>query len=313
MGALLVVAVVAIAILVPSREGRRLAGTPSLIPLPADPVVGDCLLEPTADFFADIRQAPAELPTSSSVNRNVARPGPAPVFGRCTGSVAGEVVAIISAVGDSAARRLQIASSGLDCRAAALDYAGLVQNEGNYSIPGATAVDPVLWRLSVDLRGTWVLPGELLQAAGRSWAACVVAPTSPDRYSGTIAGAYRDGRLPDAFGTCWDLPESSARIQTLPCNEPHQAELISSGRVPDRAATTAVAIQQSCEELAAGVIRRTDPTAGGGITVRVSPETLDSQTRRAANLDVVCFVIPTEHSLAGTVVGIGDRPIPYAG
>ena len=189
------------------------------------------------------------------------------------------MVAIINAVGDSAARRVQIANSGLDCRAAALDYAGLVRNEGNYSIPGATAVDPVLWRLSVDLLGTWVLPGELLQAAGRTWAACVVAPTTADRV----------------------------------CNESHQAELISSGSVPDRAATTPAAIQQSCEELAAGVMRRTDPTAGGGINVRISPETSDIQTLRAGNLDVVCFVIPTEHSLAGTVVGIGDRPIPYAG
>ena len=63
MGALLVVAVVAIAILVPSREGRRLAGTPSLIPLPADPVVGDCLLEPTGERREPGRSGgrPAEL------------------------------------------------------------------------------------------------------------------------------------------------------------------------------------------------------------------------------------------------------------
>ena len=44
IGALLVVAVVAVAIVVPARDGLRIAGRGTTIDLPADPQVGDCLL-----------------------------------------------------------------------------------------------------------------------------------------------------------------------------------------------------------------------------------------------------------------------------
>jgi len=313
MGALLVVAVVAVAIVVPARDGLRLAGTASMVAFPPDPVVGDCLIEPAADFWDDARQPLGSISQSQTAASGTRNPF-APVFGGChDGPVVGEVVAILSAVGDQQAIQRQIAGSGLDCRSAALGYAGLIPLDDRYSVEGALTVDPVRWRFSIDLRGVWVLPSRVLQAAGRSWAACVAAPGAAESYRGSVAGAYRLGQLPDAFGTCWDRPESSPGIQSVACDEPHQAELISTGTVPVRADTTSADIRRSCEALAGRVMRRADPTADGGITVRLSPETSDAQVRRAPTLDVVCFITPSEHSLAGTVVGLGASPIPYAG
>lgn len=310
------VAVVAAAIVVPARDGLRVVGTPSMSALPADPMIGDCLLEPTADFWADARRAlSADSPQEPaaahpSEHKNVL----APVFGTCDQrQVAGEVVAIISAAGDPQTREREIAGSGLDCRASALEYAGLVRLPDRYSVVGEPSDNPVTWQLSIDLRGSWVLPSPLLQAAGRTWAACVVAPTTAQPYVGSIAGAFRDGQLPAPFGTCWDRPESSAGNRSLACDQPHKAELISTGTVPIRSETTSAEIRRSCEELAGLVMRRADPTAAGGITVHISPDLADSVVRRAPNLDVVCFVSPTEHSIAGSVIGIGDRPVPYAG
>ncbi len=313
IGALLVVAAVVVATVVPLRDGLRVAGSAAIIELPADPVVGDCLLEPTAEFW-DGARVPRRQATGATAIEPATKNPLAPTFGPCGGgAVAGEVVAIISATGDASSRTARAERSGLDCRASSLEFAGLTRVDSRYSVPGQLGAAPVSWRFSINLRTSWMLPSAVLRAAGRTWVACVVSPVTPSRYFGSIAGAYRDGDLPAPYGTCWDRPETGAGIQIVSCDRPHKAQLIAAGTIPSRDGVTTATIRQSCNGLTASVMRRGDPTAGGGLTIKVSPEIPDRQEWRNGSLDVVCFVTPTAQSLTASVVGLADRPIPYTG
>jgi len=314
MGALLVVVVLTVAIVIPARSGLRVAGSGVIGVLPADPVVGDCLLQPPYEFWEQASSRPGSESTSQRARKNPL----APIFGPCDGGeVAGEVVAIISASGDVVTRRARAAASGLDCRSTALQYAGLFPLGERFVLADRMAVDPVSWQLSISLRGNWMLPSVVMQAAGRSWAACVATPGVSGFYRGRVANSYRGGRLPDLYGTCWDRSTPSAGMDAVDCGESHAAELISVGDVPDRAATTSAAINADCLRLAADVMGRADPTAGGGLQVKVAPDLPDapaapsSPVAEPRGLNVVCFVTAGERSLTGSLVGIGENPIPY--
>ena len=317
-GALLVVAVLVAAIVTPARSGLRMAGTAALIQLPGDPRVGDCLLGPAAEMRAwPVQDGRAGSPPASSSPRwslpKVPQDPFAPAFAPCDGTaVAGEVVAIVSAAVDPQTRRARAQPSGLDCRSAGLKYAGLVPEAGGFAPPDQPRDDPVSWRFSINLRSDWVLPSTMLQAAGRTWAACVVAPPDGGLYRGRIADAYSSGRLPDEFGTCWDVQVVSAAIRPVDCGESHMAELISAGWVPVRAATSMADIKSSCVRLAADVLDRGDPTAAGALDIKTSPASID-RLDEEASVSVLCFVGSADRSLAGTLGGRGERAIPYAG
>jgi hypothetical protein len=282
IGALLVVAVVAVAVVVPARDGLRIAGRPTAIELPADPEVGDCLLV-----------------TAS--------------FGPCAGQPAiGEVVSIVTATPDPYDRLVRAESSGTGCRAAALTYAGLTAADGRYVPRLHEQPDPVNWKFSINVRTTWILPTALQHAAGRSWAACVVEPAGGNRYVGGLADAYSGGRLPDAYGVCWSSREVGVAMHKVDCAEPHLAELIAIGNVA-RDDVNPTEISGSCQSLAAEVMGRSDPTADGGLTVLIDPDAADSLRWTREAMGVVCYVVPNAHSLTGTLVGLRDRPVPYSG
>jgi len=282
IGALLVVAVVAVAIVVPARDGLRVAGRATAIDLPADPGIGDCLL----------------------VNAS---------FGPCTGQPAlGEVVSIVTASGRDQDRLLRADSSGTNCRAAALTYAGLTAVDGRYVPRDHLQPDPVNWKFSINLRTSWVLPTAQQRAAGRTWAACVVGPGDGGSYAGGLADAYSGGRLPDVYGVCWNSREVSVAIKKVDCAEPHLAELIAIGNVAQHDVTP-TQISGSCRQLAAQVLGRPDPTADGGLAVLIDPDATDSLRWTREAMGVVCYLVPNAHSLTGTLVGLADRPVPYSG
>jgi hypothetical protein len=204
-------------------------------------------------------------------------------------------------------------ATGPDCRKLAMLHTGLVAVDGHYALTDQPDPDPVTWTFSVNLRQAWVLPSALLQSAGRTWAACVVGSGLSPYYRGSLAGAYSGGNLPDDFGACWDSREVTGGIRPLDCHQPHLAELISTGTVPDRTDITAADLHRSCERLAARVMGRNDPTGGVGLAVKVFPETVDEQLRLNPRLDIVCYIAAVERSLDGTIVDLRDRPIPYSG
>jgi hypothetical protein len=60
------------------------------------------------------------------------------------------------------------------------------------------------------------------------------------------------------------------------------------------------------------VVGRDDPTAGGVLTVGVDPEELPARLRSDRTVDVTCFLTAgNDRRLVGTLVGLGDRPIPF--
>jgi len=124
-----------------------------------------------------------------------------------------------------------------------------------------------------------------------------------------LAGAFSGGTLPDEFGFCWEQSTPSA-IGAVPCGSSHFAELVSLGTIPGGAGVPLADIKSSCQQLAAQVIGRSDPTASGDLAVgtSVSPDVATpSQTQR-----VVCYIEPLTRPLSGTLVGLRDRPIPYS-
>ena len=108
VGALLVVVVLTVAIVIPARNGLRITGSGSIGELPADPVVGDCLLQPPYEFWEQARGRAG----ADSISQRARKNPLAPIFGPCDGGeVAGEVVAIISASGDGVTRQARAARS----------------------------------------------------------------------------------------------------------------------------------------------------------------------------------------------------------
>jgi hypothetical protein len=315
VGALLVLAVVAVAISMPALPGRRTAGSALMVELPRNPQVGDCLLELPVEFSAAAaawQQTPG-VPATAAAGRRHPTPNPlGPAFAPCDGRpVAGEVAEVTVALTDPVTGRLSTPSS-LDCRDAALRYAGLVPVDDRFVLPGAPANDPATWNLSVPVRASWVLPAPLLQAQHRTWAACVVAPREDVTYLGRFARAYDGGVLPDAFGTCWNKRTVSASFKRVDCVDPHLAELISAGRILDRAQTSSAELQQSCERLAARVVGRSDPTAGARLVLKTSPDR-PMESIAAPSVSVLCYVVTHDRPLDATLVGLGEGPIPYAG
>jgi hypothetical protein len=309
IGALLVVAVLTVAVVLPARDGLGIAGTGSPIALPAEPRVGDCLLTTYAGFEPASESNPRGV---SSGGRGTASPASqVPLnFGSCrSGEVAGEVLAVLSAAGDEATRRARIRAIGPDCQRLAFAYAGLLPTEDNdYRLLDPPA-GPVTWNLAVNLRQAWILPDRISRAAGRTWAACVAGPAYGGRYEGRLLGAYDGGRLPDGFGNCWDQRTVTVAMRQVDCGAPHQSEVISMGWVPPQPATvTRADIESSCYRLASLVMDRADPTASGQLQIRINPDSDPPRVNR--RLDIICYVVPTERSLAGTLVGLGDRPVP---
>jgi hypothetical protein len=61
-----------------------------------------------------------------------------------------------------------------------------------------------------------------------------------------------------------------------------------------------------------GVVGRNDPTADGTLRVALDPEQLAQRLHDGMTVDVTCFVTANAgRRLAGTLVGLGDRPIPF--
>jgi hypothetical protein len=312
VGALLVAVVIAAAISLPARGGLRITGRGVAIELPADPKVGDCILDASAAGATAVLQQ-LRSSVSADVNFDQSVTGLPVVAGPCNGQpVVGEVVAMISPPspepGGPMKREHDVAQQ---CRAATLRYAGLEQVGDRFTLADRPVSDPVTWNLSMHIQNSRLMPSPLLRSAGRSWSACVASPPGLTRHHGTLAAAYRGGQLPNEFGTCWDSRDVTTAMHSVGCGDSHVAELVSMGTVQDRSATTPADIRNSCSELAARVIGRADPTAGGHLVVGVSPDPGDTILYTIPSLEIVCYLMPDDHSLTGTLVGLGDQPIPF--
>ena len=163
------------------------------------------------------------------------------------------------------------------------------------------------------MRTAWVVPAPLLRNAGQNWVACIAAPLSGAMYRGQLAGAFSGGTLPDEFGFCWQQPTPGA-LGSVSCGGRHFAELVSLGTVPDGDGIALADINSSCQQLAAQVIGRSDPTVAGNLAVEtsVTSHPAGQFSTLPPSLNVVCYIEPLTRPLFGSVVGLRDHPIPYS-
>ncbi|MET0862850.1 MAG: hypothetical protein ABWZ98_00810 [Nakamurella sp.] len=295
----LVVALVAVVVL-PSISGRRVAGSATALTFADPPAVGAC---------------PRAIP-QGAVQRNGSTGEisfAAITFGGCTGVIGGEVVAVWPT--EAAAQADQRGSRrGGPCYRQAADFAGLLPSSRSIDPFGADFAGVVHWKPTIGFVPLNIVPEPVAAAGGQTWVACLVVPTRAPSYRGTLRDAYVSGRLPDAFGLCWDQDDLDNSAVLLHCDQPHAAELLATGWVEDRSKITTAEVQASCLTVAGRIIRTDDPTRQGAISIVTDAVRKDGAQREDAPLAVNCFATAASPlQLTGSVIGLADGPLPLVG
>ncbi len=298
-------------VVVPSALDPGTVGRPQAVALPLPPAIGSCVV----------------LGTPSRVDRKL----PSSVrLVSCDEPHSGEIAMtwpaghIPSAKPAAAARgmtfhltrSLTAAAADARCDGWISDYVGWTRY--------VEAHDADLWIPNPPL-----VVGRLLTApAGyglpdRHWTACVVQ-TPAQLYVGTVRGAadeYERGR-PDAVSVC--LSASHAKVAFPECTQGHTAELLARASLTqDMMVNRSVEVTLSgdqiyelCFALAVVMTGAADPTYGGRLSIVT--ESVWQLSARANQLAVPAgWLVPDcvvtlngSGELVGSVVGLGDRPLP---
>lgn len=168
------------------------------------------------------------------------------------------------------------------------------------------------WKPTIGFTPYLVVPGELEQRAGRSWVACLVVPVGGPAYAGNLRDAFRRG-LPPQYGLCF----VSANFDRLPalllCDRPHAAELLATGWIPDRSQVSLADIDDACNAVAGRLLGTTDPTRGKALKIVADRLTSQSDDRPDGPLTIACFAAAAGSAqLSGSLIGLGERPVPLA-
>jgi hypothetical protein len=296
-GIVVLILALAAVVVVPSVDGRRVAGTAVATTFPDPPAVGDCLRAP--------------LPAS------VLSPGPVPEvrvtaadLGPCEGSVSGEVVAFWAT--PAIAQAAPSSRFGGPCYPQAAEFAGLdVSTPRSTDVPGAPSGGLVRWKPTISFQAVQVVPGEEEQRAGRTWTACLVVPSGEPSYQGTLRNAVTEG-MPAGFSLCWNGTDLDRMPEFLPCGQPHEAELVATGWVRDRSTVTIPEVGEACAGIAGRLMGSADPTRGGQLRVVADRMTAQADGRSDGPLTVACFVTSAaDQQLSGSVIGLGERDVPF--
>ena len=296
----LVVAITAVAVL-PAIDGRRVAGAAVAMAFPPPPKVGDCVLPP---FPSEAQSAdwPPEIPVTAIR------------FGSCEGAIVGEVVGLRDTDSSEAGNADRFRPRA-PCFRETAAFAGLERSGRSTTVPGAPSDGPVAWLPTVGFIGYLVVPSTQERNAGRSWAACLAVPT-PDQpaYQGSLRDAFTIGMFPDQFGLCWAEADLDVIPELVGCAEPHPAELLATGWIRNRSVVSRAEIDASCLDIAGRIMRADDPTRGGALIIVTDPVRRDGASSPDSPMSVGCFVTTAGTApLAGTVIGLGDRPVPLGG
>lgn len=276
----------------PVLAGRPVAGTPVAAVIDAPPAVGSCvgdITDPAPD--ATGRVADGALPVATIV--------------RCSGMVTGEVISVTasrSAPRISTLDEYDQANPG--CRSQVEKYLGA---------SATSVIRGVEWNLNLDVDAVSVGPDAHDRAAGRTWSACVLSATDQIYPATPLRQSWPAARLPDAFGLCWAENLVQHGVPTN-CTAPHRTQQIGYGFVAQTSdsGTGIVSaagpddIVAGCRALAASVLRTTDPTRGGALTVKVVDDSAGAPYVQCA------VAVVGNHKLTGSLIGIGDRPLPLA-
>ncbi len=266
-------------------SGPLTAGRPSAVTIAGPPRIGDCVLSaPDPSIDPDIRRLPV-------------------VFGPCSGVMAGEIVAVTigrPARSDGAIGEL-MGTAG-PCWEAAARYTGLWTVGGVTSWPGqgtATSTPGApRWLPTLRVRGQRVTADALQAATGRDWSACMVRPEDLSVYRGSARDVAAQGAAPAPYGDC-TLPEGDPGTDSDQCSRPHTRERLGWAAVPIGAQTPS-ALALSCRELAAQLLRRSDPTYAGVLEILV-------ETGYVTNCSLA---VGGSGHLSRSLIGIAGGPLP---
>lgn len=170
--------------------------------------------------------------------------------------------------------------------------------------------------------GYWTFPLDSQRVAfgGRTgWQACVTGLTPPSvrsdsdpaGYRGTIAELADPANRPVDLRVCFD---SAVDVEPTPpgvsCTLGHGGEVLGVAWVKN---PTDAAMAASCRALAAALIGSDRPVASGELLARTGSQPLVPGTESGGNTAFVsCGVqAPGDSQLVGSVIGLGNRPIPF--
>ena len=316
--ALLTVAVVA--------NTRPIAGTAGLGPVPAAPVVGDCVLSQPIGVGWDISSFNGSSPSE--------KPWATAETGTCQGRRFGEIVAV-----GPAPATVDDYTVWVGCADQAWSYLDIPRR------------DPAsIWSAGVQLQTGLLWPTEQQAAAGQSWLACALTlpadgggPGAAEPVEVTLRGGWDLAVVRDRSSICSSICAQGPVDPSL-CTQPHRMEVIGYADLTPPPVYSEAApapppawelsqpdLEQRCQQEAAAQTGMTDVTAGGTVAVNVvvmfDGPGQDGPAQVAPNLDFVkaldspaqfsyaqCVIQPAapDRLLVGSLRGLGDRPVPFA-
>lgn len=285
-GILTVVLALVCAVALSRIGGNRTAGIAAAPRGATLPSVGDCL-----ESLTDPLSAPAIVDGSFEVN---SYDEASVTFSHCTGPHIGEIVAFLMTPGAPAAIDLPTVGSGgapdsaMWCRLIADQYAGATMWRFRTN-------DDSGWEPSTGQRFIAVGGAITGDPAGSRWATCAVVAAGLEPYEGSYLRSWADDAAPPPFGRC---RSGWAVDNWVSCTAPHRTQEF--GTRPEAAAADRTGLA-GCRSLIEVMTGMSDVTRGGALEVDVSTENSTSSCRLSVTGD---------RPLVGTLVGIGDRPLP---
>lgn len=296
---IVLIAVVLLGLFVTSNlRDRTIDGVAVAEPVPGPPQIGDCV---TAAFDPQ----PPEFVAPEGIGQvRLTAPETAP----CTDSRYGEVIRIYSNKMPAAVVS-DLEGQRDDCFRSGYEFVG---------VPLANLDTAELrWYPTVQVGATLIGPGDRQSAAGQQWMACVVHPREgegQDSYKSTLRDAVSTGVGRDRLGLCTAGPSPISEPSS--CRAPHVGQIIANG-ISGRAEHPRHQIMESCERL---MIELTGSHLTADESLRLRIEVIDPETgvEPTENLvrpesGLMCLVETIgDRQLTGGLIGLGDRPIPWA-
>jgi hypothetical protein len=288
---LLLLALIA-AIAVPVLVGKPIAGVPVAAAIDEPPAVGSCVGE-------------ISYPDPAAAGRSGSRQLPVATVVKCAGDVSGEIISVTPRRRSPAVSTLgEYDQANPSCRDQVEKYLGTT---------ATTVIGGVEWNLNIDVDVTTVGPSAHDLAAGRTWSACVLSASNQIYPATPLRGSWSTGTLPDAFGLCWAENLVQRGVPTN-CTSPHRTQQIGYGFVAETSdsgtgivsSATPDEIVAGCRSLAATVMKVADPTRGGALAVRVVDDASGAPYVQCA------VAVVGDRKLTGSLIGIGNRPLPLA-
>ncbi|MET3807460.1 hypothetical protein ABIB25_004486 [Nakamurella sp. UYEF19] len=306
-GLMIVLLVLVAAVVAPRLVGRQVLGTPVAATIPGAPGIGDCLLDAPSSTHGVVSGE------GKALYQNV-RTGP------CSGSRFGEVVAVLPQ--GLSAKPVRVA-----------DDDGVFSFEDPNRAVCTTAMARYLdrsagvdvWRSSIVFESVLLQPTDLQQRFGQNWVACGVFVGGRTGavldYAGTVRDSLRSGLAPDAsLDAIPDCLSSTSYFVQHPvdCAEPHPVEAF--GQIlTHHPSTTELSLGATCATVIGVATGMSDPTAAGQLQITAMAVHRASDGTFAPGLSTqdelgtaTCVVISKTRQLNGSLVGLGDGPVPWA-